>query len=186
MKWALHQARFKDLFHQRNLFLGLSSVLLVVNVIQAMALFFKSDHVVLLPPEVHHGFWVERGQVSAGYLEEMSAFFTHLVLDASPKSAAYQRDLLLRYTLPEHYGVLRAQLASDEARLLKENATTSFHISEMRVFPETMTVEVWGDLTTFVGSKHISNKRQGYVLRFELRQGRLFLTSFQDKGEAVS
>jgi conjugal transfer pilus assembly protein TraE len=179
MKFALHQGRFKQLFHQRNLFLGLACVLLFIMVIQSLALFFKSDHIVIMPPNIHRGFWVEKGQVSAAYMEEMASFFAHLILDITPKSAPYQRDILLRYVLPEDYGPLLTQLNLDAQRLAKENAATSFEVTEIKIMPP-LTIHLWGDLVTFVGQKHISQRRQGFIITLGLKDGRVYLRSFKE------
>ncbi|MEN8236225.1 MAG: type IV conjugative transfer system protein TraE [Pseudomonadota bacterium] len=179
MKLQFLNNRLQDLSQQRNLLLSFLGLLAVVSVFQAIALVFKSDHVVIVPPELKQGYWVEKNRASQAYLEEMAVFFAHLVLDNSPSSASYNREVLLRYVLPSAYGQLKMQLLEDEKRLQKDHLATCFQASSVKVNPHTNVVELQGDLMGYVGNKRVSQTRDTYLLKLRLQKGRVFLAAFQ-------
>ncbi len=181
MRLKVLNDRLKDFSQQRNLLMSFVVLLALLSVIQAMALIFKSDHVVIIPPEVSQRFWIERNRASKAYLEEMGMFFANLVLDSSPSSSAYQREVLLRYALPEAYSNLKSQLMEDEQRLKKENLSTSFKPISVKVNRRLNLVELTGDLLGYVGNKRISQSRDTYLMKLEFQKGRIFIVSFKLK-----
>lgn len=178
MKLLLLNTRLRDIVAQRNSLLTVCFCLLGIVFVQALCFLFKSEHVVVVPPETKQSFWVEKGRASASYIEEMALFFTTLILDTSPSSAAYQRDVLLRYAVPEAYGPLRAMLLEDEERSKKEQLSTSFKPASIQVNPKSLTAEITGDLISYVGQKHLSQVRESYRFQFTFTQGRLLIKSF--------
>lgn len=80
MRLLLTVARLQRLIHQRNLFVGISSVLLMANLLLAFKNFFYKERVVIVPPELHQSFWVEGNRVSNHYLEEMALFFAQVLI----------------------------------------------------------------------------------------------------------
>ena len=75
MRLRLNTARLQHLIHQRNIFVGMSAVLLGANVLLAVKTFSHQERIIITPPELHQSFWVEENRVSHHYLEEMSLFF---------------------------------------------------------------------------------------------------------------
>ncbi len=178
MKQRLLSARFVHLLHQRNSLFLLVMALLTLNFFQACALLVRSERVVVIPPHTTASFWVEKNRVSPSYLEEMALFFANLILETTPESAAYKRDIILRNTLSEGYGALKTKLLEDEGRLKKERVVTAFQPNGIKVNPAHMTVEITGDLLRFVGEKRISQSRDTYGLTFVYRNARLLIKSF--------
>lgn len=179
MKLRLLNSRLGDLLHQRNLLLSLVAALLVINFTQALFTFFRNERIVVVPPDIRREFWLEKNKVSASYLEEMGLFFANLILESSPESAAYKRDIILRHTTSEGYGPLKIQLLEDEERLKKEHVTTSFQANSIRVDSHKLVVELGGDLLRFVGEKRISQSRDTYQFQFDYRHGRPLIKSFK-------
>lgn len=179
MKLRLLNSRLGDLLQQRNLLLSIISVLLVINFTQALFTFVRSERIVVVPPDIKQEVWFEKRQVSASYLEEMALFFAGLILESSPESAAYKRDIILRNTVSEGYGPLKTKLLEDEARLKKEHLTTSFQASSVKVDPEKLFVELTGDLLHFVGEKRVTQTRDTYQFEFVYRHGRLLIKTFK-------
>lgn len=179
MRLLLLNTRLRDIVAQRNSLLTVCFSLMLIVFVQALYTLFKSEHIVIVPPETKQSFWVERNRVSASYIEEMALFFATLILDTSPASAAYQRDVLLRYAVPESYGQLRAMLLEDEGRSKKEQLSTSFKPASIQVNPKSLTAELTGDLISYVGQKHLSQVRETYRFVFTYKQGRLLIQSFE-------
>ncbi|HUX80186.1 MAG TPA: type IV conjugative transfer system protein TraE [Alphaproteobacteria bacterium] len=179
MKLRLLNNRLGDLLHQRNLILALGLGLLGLNFTQALFTLFHSERIVVVPPDLKQEIWLEKNRVSASYLEEMALVFADLILESSPASAAYKRDIILRNTVSEGYGPLKTQLLRDEDQLKKDHVTTSFQPNAIKVDAHKLTVELTGDLLRFVGEKRISQSRDRYQFQFEYRVGRLLIKSFE-------
>jgi conjugal transfer pilus assembly protein TraE len=182
MKHLLSEHRLKDLLKQRNMSLVLCAALVGINLLQALALFFKNEHVVIMPPEVKQAFWVERNKASSAYLEEMAVFLSGLALSVSPSSAAFQREVLLRYATPEAYSPLKAQLMQEETKLKKENIATVFRPHSAKIEMTSNRVELTGDLLTYVGDRRVTQARETYEMVFSLNRGQLQLKSFKCLG----
>lgn len=174
--------KFKRLVQQRSLLGYLILILLFSNVLLSLGVLIKNDRIVLLPPELKQGVWVEKDQVSTSYLEEMGFYFAHLMLDQTPSTAAYQRDILLRYASPKEYGALNSKLIEDEKRLKKDNLSTQFLPQTITTVPGEMTLHIHGDLLGFVGDRQVFQNNKTYELKVNLVRGRLMIESFQSIG----
>ncbi|MGL5720274.1 MAG: type IV conjugative transfer system protein TraE [Alphaproteobacteria bacterium] len=179
MKWQLAHARLQTLLKQRNILTFWCALFGIMGVLEAIVLLIKEDRIILVPPELNQRVWVEKGRVSEAYLEEMALFFIHLALDVNPLSAAYQRDVFLRYALPHKYGHLKAQLLEDEARLSKENLSTIFRPSGVIVNRSKGWVDVSGDFIGIVGEKRIFQIRETYRVQMHFSKGNFFLEALQ-------
>ena len=174
---------FKDnvarLWAQRNTVLILSVFLALSNVILSLAYVIKAERVVLVPPHIHKTFWVEEGRVSKEYLEEMALFMSQLLLDNSPSSYAYKRDILLRYTTPESYSSLKKQLFKEEKTYQELQLSTHFKPLEISASPETLDVKLTGNFVSFVAGQKVDEYQDLLLLHFVLRGGKLMLESFK-------
>jgi conjugal transfer pilus assembly protein TraE len=179
MKLTLKEKRLSHIQFQRNLLAGLSMCLLTVTVLQTTLLFFKTEKTIINPPELKQSYWVEGNTFSPAYLEEMALYFSHLLLDVSAANVLYQGDVLLRYVASNEYGHFKAKLLEEQKRLKAENVSLNFNPVDCVVVPGQMTVDVNGDLHTFVSDKKISQHRETYRVVFTGKAGRLFLKSFQ-------
>ncbi len=59
---------------------------------------------VVVPPSINKSFWVTRDKASGEYLEQMGAFIAWLVLDVTPASIDWKKDILLGYVEPDQHG----------------------------------------------------------------------------------
>ena len=179
MKHLLYQKSMSHLYGQRNALLVLSAGLLSIVLLLTILLFFKNEKTIISPPELKQGFWVEGNRFSPSYLEEMALYFTHLLLDVSDANIIPQGEILMRYAVPEAYGPFKAKILSDEKKLKKEQLSLHFLPVDIQVFADNLSVEVGGDLISYVGSRKVSTVRETYRITFKQRQGRLFIESFQ-------
>lgn len=168
-----------NLAFQRNVLAGLSAILLVVTVLQAIFLFLKNEKIIILPPETKQSFWIEGNTFSPIYLEEQGMFFAHLLLDVNASNILAQGEILLRYTDASAHEILKTRLFKEEARLKRDTVAMSFTVVECEVFPDQMVVELTGDLHAYVAHKKISTYRETYRVAFSSKSGRLFLKAFE-------
>lgn len=64
---------------------------------------------VVVPPSINKSFWVSRDKASGEYLEQMGAFIAWLVLDVTPASIDWKKDILLGYVEPDQHGELKTR-----------------------------------------------------------------------------
>ena len=117
MDFHLNQNRLSDLKFQRNTIAGVCMILLIINAAQSFWLFFRHERVIITPPQLSQGFWVEGNRFSPQYLEEMALHYAHFLLDVTEKNVLYQGEIILRYVVPESYGAFKAKLLEDEKQL---------------------------------------------------------------------
>ena len=178
MDFTLNQHRLSDLRFQRNILAGACIVMLSINTIQSLCLFFRHERVIITPPQLTQGFWVEGNSFSPQYLEEMALHYAHFLLDVTEKNILYQGDILLRYVTPDAYGAFNARLLEDEKRLKKNNLSTRFSPSDVAISPDQLRVDITGELMSYVGNKKISQVRETYQFKFKSQSGRLLIDAF--------
>ena len=185
MKRQLFLLKLKNLANQRNLLLMVSAGLVFCLVILSALLIQKKETTILVPPQINQGFSFSANHPSNSYLEEMSLFFTGLVLDNSEASFPYKRDLILRYVAPEYFGILKRQLMDEQARYKRENLSTHFRPLEVVVKLADLEVLVAGELVSFVGSTKASQAKETFSIKYSYNGGFLSIVSFQKMGESL-
>ena len=178
MNFKFKQDSIESAQWQRNVLGALCAILLVVVLLQATLLCFKSTKTIILPPETKQSFWVEGNSFSPVYLEEQGMYFAHLLLDVSASNILAQGEILLRYVDPINHGVFKTRLFKEEERLKRDNLSCNFVAVECEVFPKEMAIEITGDLNGYVGNKKVSTHRETYRLEFTSCKGRIFLKAF--------
>lgn len=178
MDLHLNQHRLGDLKFQRNTIAGLCAVLLGINAIQTLSLFFRQERVIITPPQLSQGFWVEGNRFSPQYLEEMALHYAHFLLDVTEKSILYQGEIILRYVVPESYGAFKAKLFEGEKNLKTNHLSTRFTPSDVMISPEQLRVDITGELMSYVADKKISQARETYRFQFHNQSGRLLIKDF--------
>ena len=178
MKQRFYNLSLQKMMRQRNQVLIAGSLLVISNLILSGLLLFSSQRVVIIPASPAKSFWVDGSRVSVEYLEEMALFFAQQILDVSPASAAYQRDVVLRYTDPSYYNALKKRLTEEEARYQGGQLATSFKPVQIKVNEGQFSAEITGDLVSYVGGRMSSSARECYLIRFGYQQGRLLVTQF--------
>lgn len=178
MRFSLNQKRLSHLLLQRNFLVSLSGALLVSNVLLATLVFSKNTRVVITPPDVKQQYWVEGNRFSPSYVEEMALHLTHLLLDVTESSIIPQGEVLLRWVSPDTYGVFKSKLLEDSKRLKKDQVSLYFAPAEVEIFPDGLSVDITGNLITYVASKKVTDVRETYHLKFVSSHDKLLLESF--------
>ena len=183
MKFSFAQKRALNFEYQRNLFLGISSILLASNVLLSFCLIFRNEKTIILPPEVKSEFWSEGNRFASEYLEEQAAYMSHLALDVNAANIKYNTNVLLRYVETDHAAYFRERFEKQQRKLKQNNAATTWDIAEFVVFPDQNTVHVKGTLNKFIGSKQIGSLQREYAVSFKIKRGRLFLREIKFLGK---
>lgn len=178
MRRRIHSLSLESLSRQRDCLWIAVCFLGTANLLLSFKAFWSSERVVVVPAGLSKSFWVEDSHVSSAYLEEMALFFARQILDVSPASAAYQRQVVLRYTAPSFHNALQKRLISEEEEARKNQLSTSFKPVSVTVYLKERAVELTGDLVAYVGGTLSRQTREVYRLTFSVNQGRLWVTGF--------
>lgn len=179
MREKLQNIRLQDLLRHRNYLTITCAGLLLSNVFLSVACLKKDERITLIPPELKGPVWVERGQVSSQYLEEMSLFFVSILLNKTVHSISYAHQLLLKYAAPQEMGVFKEHLFKEEERYRKSGLSTTFYPKKVTTHENKMQVEIRGEMMGYVGQKCIFNQEEGYRFTFSYDYGRLLIKSFE-------
>ena len=140
---------------------------------------------VVVPPSINKSFWVSRDKASGEYLEQMGAFIAWLVLDVTPASIDWKKDILLGYVEPDQHGELKTRQELEAARLKRINASTFFMPQQLVPSEDTQTVVVRGRLRTLVNGLETANDAKAYEVGFAYSGGRMHLKSFKEVTHAA-
>ena len=177
MNLGFHQQNVEMLAKQRNGWMGISVLLGVSTLILSLAVFQKSQKIIVVPPSITKSFWIKGDEVSKTYLEEMGVYLAKLLLDLSPNHVDHNHKVLLRYATPEAYGQLEKQFFEEAGTYNNLQLTTHFKPSSVKAFPDHLRVEVKGTLTSFVAGKEVRSSLETLALAFTYRGTGLLLKS---------
>jgi len=141
---------------RRNRTLGAAVGLLAAGHVLALAVVLNllgAVRTVVVPPSINKSFWVTRDKASGEYLEQMGSFVAWLVLDVTPASIDWKKDILLGYVEPEQHGGLKTRQELEAARLKRINASTAFAPQQLVPSEEGQSVVVRGRLRTLVNGQ---------------------------------
>ena len=158
--------------------LSLALLVALLTIYQQMG----AARVIVTPPVIDRVFWVSGNKVSSDYLELMGPFIAQMVLDISPQSVPYKRDMLLKFVRPAAHGELRIRMDKEADRLVKSGATTAFRPARVTPSADTLSVRLDGVLTTYINSQAF-NADASYLVQFEYDGGTLWVASFETVGK---
>jgi len=157
---------------QRNIGLSISGVMILTNLILVIVLFQKEDHIILVPPQISQPIDIQGNRVSVGYLEEWTLFLAHLLWDVTESSVITQGQTLLRLVEPGAYGAIKERILQEHKRLQNDHVSIRFSPVECKI-PEdqpSLTMDVVGDFSIYVGSSLVSTKRETHRFRYRMDQ----------------
>lgn len=123
---------------------------------------------------------VTRDQASHEYLEQMGSFIAWLILDVTPASIDWKKDVLLGYVDPEQYGPLKTRQEVEAERLKRINATTVFAPQQLVPSEAAQSVVIRGRLRTLVNGFETANELKAYLIEFSYAGARMHLKAFKE------
>jgi conjugal transfer pilus assembly protein TraE len=155
--------------------LALTAVLLLLGTVRT----------VIVPPTLSKTFWVTGDHASSEYLEQMGSFIAWLVLDLTPSSIDWKKDMLLSYVDPSQYGALKSRQEVEAERLKRINATTAFAPQQLVASEQSQSLIVRGRLRTLVNGHETGNDLRAYRIDFGHGGARMHVIGFQEVPYAV-
>ena len=163
----------------QRLAIGILSVCLML----ALLIIFRiagTERTLVVPPNVTKTFWVEDNKGGSEYLVQMSSFVAYLLLDVTPKSIEWKKDMLLKWCLPDNAGAIKTRQDLEATRLKQLNASTYFQLQQLVPDEESQSVTLTGFLLTQVNGTKTSDVQKTYRAEFAFRGGRVHLKDFKE------
>ena len=177
----------KDM-RRRNRGLGLAVGLLAGGHLLALIVILNllgTVRTVIVPPSINKSFWVSRDKASGEYLEQMGSFVAWLVLDVTPATIDWKKDILLGYVDPAQYGPLKTRQEVEAERLKRINAATAFAPQQLVASEDTQSLVVRGRLRTLVNGYETANDLKAYRIDFGHAGARMHVIGFKEVPYAV-
>jgi conjugal transfer pilus assembly protein TraE len=152
-------------------------LLLVLGVVLVL---LGTVRTVVVPPTLHKTFWVAGDKASNEYLEQMGSFIAWLVLDVTPSTIDWKKDMLLGYVDPAQYGALKTRQEVEAERLKRINAATAFAPQQLVASEAAQSLVVRGRLRTLVNGHETGNEAKAYRIAFSHAGARMHIVSFQE------
>lgn len=183
MDFAQHQ---NDLRAQRrsNRILGAIvgvqslTILLCLGVIVSIV---GSDRTVIVPPNIDKTFWVTKEKASREYLEEMGGYVAWLMLDVTPTTIDWKKNLLLNWVAPDQHAAMKTKMDLEAERLRSNNASTFFLIQQLVPDEAKQSVVITGRLRRQINGADVSDpETRSYQAQFQYAGGRVHIQSFKE------
>jgi len=181
MWYRIFSQNLAGLVKQRNGFLVISVGLSLCNFLLVGLFFAKKERIIIVPAYLKQSFWNEGSLVSRSYIEEMSMFFANLMLNTTPDSHKYRRDVILRYVAPEGYHNIEKKLIEEEDLMSKNAVTTQFMPKEIKVDIDRLESSIIGTLTRYIAGDRVGQTKECYHLKFGYSGGIFMLQKFESK-----
>ena len=168
---------------RRNRSLGLAVGALAAGKIIALLVILNlltSVRTVVVPPAINKSFWVTSDKASSEYLEQMASFMAWLVLDVTPASIDWKKDILLGYVDTDQYGALKTRQEVEAERLKRISASTIFAPQQLVPSEDAQSVVIRGRLRTLVNGFETTNDLKAYLVEFSYVGSRMHLKTFKE------
>jgi len=181
-----HETHQNDLrfLRRANRTLGIALAIIGVGMlflVFAVLSLVGSERTIVVPPNIEKTFWVSKDKVSGEYLEQMAGFMTWLVLDVSPSTIDWKRNVLLTYVAPDDFAGLKTQMDLEAERLRSNNATTSFQIQQFTANEKQQSVVATGRLRRQINGVDVGDPVvRSYLIQFKHTGGRVHLSAFKE------
>src|ERR1700754_4534002 len=183
MDFERHQ---NDLRAQRKTNRALGTIIALLSVCQLLSLvlivnILGSERTVIVPPSIDRTFWVTRDKASREYLEEMAGFVAWLMLDVSPSTVDWKRNVLLNWVLPEQHAAMKTKMDLEADRLRSNNASTSFLIQQLTADEKEQSVVITGRLRRQINGSDVGEpETRAYLAQFQYTGGRVHIQTFKE------
>lgn len=171
---------------KRNRSLGLTVSGLIFALLLCLVIILNligTERTIVVPPSIDKTFWVTKDHASREYLEQMGSFIAWLILDVSPASIDWKKDILLNYVVPHEHGAMKLRQEIESERLKRINASTSFLPQQLVPHEDKQTVVIRGRLRTQVNGQDTATETKAYLAEFQYAGGRMHLKAFKETSQ---
>lgn len=183
MDFERHQ---NDLRVQRKANRTLGTVLALLGVCQLISLvviasIVGTERTVIVPPSIDKSFWVSKDKASREYLEQMAGYVSWLMLDVTPTTVDWKRNVLLNWVSPDQHAAMKTKMDLEADRLRSNNASTSFLIQQLTADEKEQSVLVTGRLRRQINGTDVAEpETRSYLAQFQYTGGRVHIQTFKE------
>jgi conjugal transfer pilus assembly protein TraE len=163
----------------RVVIVGLLALIFVSLVVEGITLMRETTTIV--PPEIRRPYEVGADYASNDYLMDMAGYVLDKVLTVSPETVEYNNKIILKMAHPDGYPNLKSTLDAAALRLKQERVTTVWIPRNEKVDPNTKTVEINGEIKTYIADNLTSKREKSYLVQFIVTlSGRLYVSKIEE------
>jgi type IV conjugative transfer system protein TraE len=175
----ISEANFAYTVKQRNTLLMLFLGACLVNGLLAVSLIFKSRQVVIVPMGFSKEFMVSNKEVTKEYLEVMTFSFAPMLLNHTPSSFNYSKNMVLKHVTPSAWQYLKAKLDKAEQKHKELNLATNFTCDEVELIDtKNLIAQIKGRLNSWYGLDSHREDKVTFKIQFSFDDGILKLKEF--------
>ncbi len=166
----------------RDIRVALSALLalsMAANLALSVGLASREASAVLLPAVAGPVWEVGDGRASARYLEDMGRTAAVTLLTLTPENAGHVRVAAARMSHASARGAIGAWVEAEASRMAGRDLATAFYPEKIEADTERLTVEIAGELVTWIGREEVSRADRRYRLAFRIDGGRIGLLRFE-------
>jgi len=170
---------------QRNFFAGMLALSVFSTFVLSVKLISATEKVIMVPG-ITREMIIDGDKVSKSYLEETSLLFISALLDLSPSTINFKRDIVLKNASkrsPDALKSLQAYFAESTIEHKKFGLSTFFAPKKLIVDTKKLQVIAEGLLTSTFGNKGFDESEVKYRLSFDYVGGHLQIKEFVKLGK---
>lgn len=180
MEARILSCNIEQLSRQRNLFLLLTLMLVVISCGLTFKLLAVKEKTILVPGLVQE-VWSSGNLASQSYLEETSLMYLPLLLDLNKEVIGFKEGIIFKYISQSdasYMKKIREYYADCKEKYKKFGLSTYFSVKNLQVDMQKLSVRANGVLTSRYGDRGIEVKDASYYMSFELVGGTPRLKEF--------
>ena len=158
---------------------GLLVLSMTANLALTMSFAGRETVTVLVPATAGPSWEVGSRGAGARYLEDMARTVTVTLLTLTPENAAHVRRAAARLSHASARGAIGAWVEAEAARMAGRDLASAFYPTKIEADPARLTVEIAGELVTWIGREEAAREDRRYRLVFRIDAGRIGLLRFE-------
>ena len=173
----ISHGRSQSLLKQRNMLAVFTLALFGIVLMLVLALATK-DRELILQPVLTKPLTLSTAGVSPEYFELVTRDTAVMILNRTPSGLDYWMEQVLKVVHPTAYGRVKNALVKIVNEQKGSDVAQAFAMTKMTVDPKTLTSEVTGTVTTYVGNKIIDANKRTFRFRWSYSGLSLSLIEF--------
>ena len=163
---------------------GLLALSMAANLALTMSFAGRETVTVLVPATTGPSWEVGGGGIGinragARYLEDIARTVAVTLLTLTPENTAHVRRAAARLSHASARGAIGAWVEAEAARMAGRDLASAFYPTRIEADPGRLTVEIAGELVTWIGREEASREDRRYRLVFRIDAGRIGLLRFE-------
>ncbi|HDX8940540.1 type IV conjugative transfer system protein TraE (plasmid) [Klebsiella michiganensis] len=135
---------------------------------------------IVVPMAFNSPFIISEENMSATYQQQIAMSFLPMRLNVTPENVRRKHEFLLQWVRPASRPEMKVILDKEADQIIDNAVSSSFSTASFRVYPDALTVDISGELTTWIGDSKPIPESKTYRLELEGEDGVLYLKSFTE------